>query len=59
MLYDDDFDGKVDRRDEIPGAHPKVEMPTVQDPTATTNINSAGSGAGSAAAGSGAPAPKQ
>ena len=29
MLYDDDYDGKVDRRDEIPGAHPKVEMPTV------------------------------
>jgi hypothetical protein len=54
MLYDDDFDGKVDRRDEIPGAHPKVEMPTVQDPTATTNINS-GSGAGSATP----PAPKK
>ena len=28
ILYDDDFDGKVDRREEIPGAHPKVEMPT-------------------------------
>jgi hypothetical protein len=39
ILYDDDFDGKVDRRDEIPGAHPKVEMPTTQDPTATSNIN--------------------
>jgi hypothetical protein len=39
ILYDDDFDGKVDRREEIPGAHPKVEMPTVQDPTATSNIN--------------------
>lgn len=49
MLYDDDFDGKVDRRDEIPGAHPKVEMPTVQDPTATSNINS-GSAAGSGSA---------
>jgi hypothetical protein len=49
MLYDDDYDGKVDRRDEIPGAHPKVEMPTVQDPTATSNINS-GSGAGSGSA---------
>jgi len=48
ILYDDDYDGKVDRRDEIPGAHPKVEMPTVQDPTATTNIN--GSASGSAAA---------
>jgi hypothetical protein len=56
MLYDDDYDGKVDRRDEIPGAHPKVEMPTVQDQSATSNIN-AGSAAGSAAAP--APAPKK
>ena len=39
ILYDDDFDGKVDRREEIPGAHPKVEMPTTTDPTATQNIN--------------------
>ena len=54
ILYDDDYDGKVDRRDEIPGAHPKVEMPTVQDPTATSNIN-AGSAAGSAAT----PAPQK
>jgi hypothetical protein len=38
ILYDDDFDGTVDRRDEIPGAHPKVEMPT-PDPSATQNIN--------------------
>lgn len=49
MLYDDDFDGKVDRRDEIPGAHPKVEMPTVQDPTASGNINAGSGSAGSAA----------
>ncbi len=55
ILYDDDYDGKVDRREEIPGAHPKVEMPTVQDPTATSNINNAGSGAGSAVA----PTPKK
>jgi hypothetical protein len=34
ILYDDDFDGKVDRREEIPGAHPKIEMPTTMDPTA-------------------------
>lgn len=33
ILYDDDFDGKVDRRDEIPGAHPKVEMPTQTEST--------------------------
>src|SRR5215470_14463110 len=39
ILYDDDFDGSVDRREEIPGAHPKVEMPTTADPTATQNIN--------------------
>jgi hypothetical protein len=45
ILYDDDYDGKVDRRDEIPGAHPKVEMPTVKDSTATSNINAAGSAA--------------
>jgi len=31
ILYDDDFDGKVDRRDEIPGATPKIEMPTTMD----------------------------
>ena len=59
MLYDDDFDGKVDRRDEIPGAHPKVEMPTVQDPTATSNITNAGSAAGSGAGSATAPAPKK
>ena len=32
ILYDDNFDGKVDRKEEIPGAHPKVQMPTTQDP---------------------------
>jgi hypothetical protein len=46
ILYDDDFDGKVDRREEIPGAHPKIEMPTTMDPTATSQI---GAGSGSAA----------
>jgi hypothetical protein len=44
ILYDEDYDGKVDRRDEIPGAHPKVEMPTTQDPTAQGSLGS-GSGA--------------
>ncbi|HEX7703697.1 MAG TPA: hypothetical protein VF403_23310 [Kofleriaceae bacterium] len=38
ILYDDDFDGKVDRREEIPGAHPKIEMPTTMDPTANGTI---------------------
>jgi hypothetical protein len=49
ILYDDDYDGKVDRREEIPGAHPKVEMPSTMDPTATAPINDK--------AGSAAPAP--
>lgn len=35
ILYDDDFDGRVDRREEIPGATPKIEMPTTEDPTAS------------------------
>lgn len=39
ILYDDDFDGRVDRREEIPGATPKVEMPTTMDPTATGSIS--------------------
>ncbi len=38
ILYDDDFDGKVDRREEIPGAHAKVEMPTTMDPTASGTL---------------------
>lgn len=42
ILYDDDFDGKVDRREEIPGARPKVEMPTTEEPTATGDINDKG-----------------
>ncbi len=39
ILYDDDYDGRVDRREEIPGATPKVEMPTTQDPIATGNLS--------------------
>jgi hypothetical protein len=39
ILYDDDFDGKVDRREEIPGARPKVDMPTQLDPTATGTLD--------------------
>jgi hypothetical protein len=30
ILYDDDFDNKVDRREEVPGARPKIEMPTAE-----------------------------
>jgi hypothetical protein len=55
ILYDDDFDGKVDRRDEIPGAHPKVEMPTTQDTTATGALPPDKSAAPAATA----PAPKK
>lgn len=29
ILYDDDGDSKVDRREEVPGSRPKVEMPDV------------------------------
>ncbi len=39
ILYDENFDGRVDRREEIPGATPKVEMPTTQDPTASSQIS--------------------
>ena len=38
ILYDDDFDGRVDRREEIPGATPKIEMPTTMGPIASGNI---------------------
>src|SRR3569832_123061 len=57
ILYDDDFDGKVDRREEIPGAHPKVEMPTTMDPTATGTLGGTGSGAGAPPAPATKPAP--
>ena len=39
ILYDDDFDGKVDRREEIPGARPKIEMPTTEEPMATGGLD--------------------
>jgi hypothetical protein len=37
ILYDDDYDNKVDRREEIPGARPKVVMPTSSE--ASDDIN--------------------
>lgn len=49
ILYDDDFDGKVDRREETPGARPKVEMPTTKDPTAAGNLNEPAQAGGSTA----------
>jgi len=39
ILYDDDFDGKVDRREEIPGARPKIEMPKTEEPMATGSLD--------------------
>ncbi len=56
ILYDDDFDGKVDRRDEIPGARPKIEMPTNLDPAATGTLDSPKKGAPAPAP---APTPKK
>jgi hypothetical protein len=50
ILYDDDFDGKVDRREEIPGARPKVEMPTTMDNTATGALDQAAPPGGKPAA---------
>jgi len=55
ILYDDDFDGKVDRREEIPGARPKIEMPTELDPTATGTLDTQKPGATTPAT----PAPKK
>lgn len=55
ILYDDNFDGQVDRRDEIPGARPKIEMPTNLDPTATGTLDKPDKPA--PAAGSAAPPP--
>ncbi|HEY3801308.1 MAG TPA: hypothetical protein VGL61_01830 [Kofleriaceae bacterium] len=41
ILYDDNFDGKVDRKEEIPGAHPKVQMPATQGIQDTTSGSAA------------------
>jgi hypothetical protein len=39
ILYDDDYDGKVDRREEIPGARPKIEMPKTEEPMASGSLD--------------------
>jgi hypothetical protein len=64
ILYDDNLDGTVDRREEAPGARPKIEMPTPEAGPAESSIDErvkltpegegAGAGSGSAAAGSAA-----
>lgn len=41
ILYDDDNDSKVDRRDEAPGSRKKVDMPDIDTSTAETVIPAA------------------
>lgn len=41
ILYDDNYDGKVDRREEIPGARPKVEMPTQSEDGVSGDLDTA------------------
>jgi hypothetical protein len=50
ILYDDDGDSKVDRREEVPGSHPKVEMPGEVGGTASGSFGGSGSGSGSGSA---------
>lgn len=38
ILYDDDNDSKVDRREEAPGSRKKVEMPEIDNSTAETVV---------------------
>jgi len=38
ILYDDNFDGTVDRREEVPGSRPKIEMPTPEPGPAESSI---------------------
>jgi hypothetical protein len=58
ILYDDDGDSKVDRREEVPGSHPKVEMPgQAGGDAASGTFGGSGSGTGSGS-GSGSNKPK-
>ena len=65
ILYDDDGDSKVDRREEVPGARPKVEMPGAEGGTASGTVgpDAAPKGGTTAApgtgTGSGSSAPKK
>src|SRR5678816_3921523 len=38
ILYDDNYDGQVDRRDEVPGSRPKIEMPTPEPGPAESSV---------------------
>jgi hypothetical protein len=59
ILYDDNYDGTVDRREEVPGARPKIEMPTVTEPgPAESDINADATGSGAAAGSGSAAKPK-
>ncbi|MBP6632652.1 MAG: hypothetical protein KBG28_13245 [Kofleriaceae bacterium] len=54
ILFDDNFDGKVDRREEVPGARPKIQMPdTGVAPVEPTEGEGAGSGSAAPAPGAG------
>ena len=55
ILYDDDYDNKVDRREEVPGSRPKFVAPEPErgDASGTLDAPAAGSGSGAPAAGSG------
>jgi hypothetical protein len=56
ILYDDDSDSKVDRREEVPGSRPKVEMPTPGAGPAEAPINPASAPSTSQTGPTGAPA---
>jgi hypothetical protein len=55
ILYDDDYDNKVDRKDEVPGSRPKFVAPEPErgDAAGSLDAPAAGSGAPAPAAGSG------
>ena len=64
ILYDDDYDNKVDRREEVPGSRPKFVAPE-PGRDAESGLDKPGTGSGSAvtptttpAAGSGSAKPK-
>ena len=55
ILYDDDYDNKVDRKDEVPGSRPKFVAPEPErgDASGALDAPAAGSGSAAPAAGSG------
>ncbi|HTJ43256.1 MAG TPA: hypothetical protein VL463_14220 [Kofleriaceae bacterium] len=64
LLYDDDYDGKVDRREDVPGSQPKfvAPPPSSDESSSTMDRPPAGSGSGSgsgSASGSGSGSAKK